>query len=119
MPAPRDRPIGCQQNETHPGKLRQKPERPSPPKMARDENDGVGPAKLAAVFREQAQFGEQLAWRHRQVRLRARVLERGDPKSVSFQGRLQAASGGHAEGAVGIEENPAAAGPPPFAVGHF
>ena len=59
MPPDGDPSVRKSQRAAHSGQVREGPERPRPPNLPREINDGVGAAELPAVVRQQAQFGEK------------------------------------------------------------
>ncbi len=119
MPASGDRAIRESKDATHSRQVSHRRKRPRPPDLLRHINDGVGAAELAAVVREDAQLGEQFLFGKPELLADARVLQFGDAEAAGLEERTEAAGDGHAEGAIGVEENPAGAGFAAFAVCHF
>lgn len=94
-------------------------ERPGPPDLPREIDNGRGAAINFSVRGGDAHFAEQLLRRQSKKSLRARVLQGRQTEASGFEGTLKAAGQPGAHGAVSVEENPTAGGPASFCISYF
>src|SRR5712692_753547 len=107
------------QKRRHTGKLRERNQGPGPPDTRREKDDRVG-AAIALPFRgENAHFAKKLFLGETQQVGDARVLKRSEGKATGYEDARHAASESGAEGAFGVEEEPAGAGASSLAIRHF
>ena len=87
--------------------------------MPGEKNDGIGAAVNFSVSSGDAHFPEQVLGRYSEKGLDARVLQRGEAEAPLFEGAAKTASERSADGAIAVEENPAAERVPSFCISHF
>src|SRR5713226_4917073 len=107
------------QKRRHTGKLRERNQGPGPPDTRREEDDRVGAAIVLSCHSEDAHFAKKLFLGETQQIGDAPVLKRSESKAAGHEDARHAASESDAEGAVGVEEEPAGAGASSLAIGHF
>ena len=111
--------VASVENALDAGQFRCGIERPSPPELPREINDGFGAAENIAVGGGDAHFPEQiLGWQGKNG-LHARVLQSREAEAARFEGAAEAAGEGGADGAIAVEEDPAAGGVSSFCISHF
>src|SRR5713226_1564517 len=97
------------QKRRHTGKLRERNQGPGPPDTRREEDDRVGAAIVLSCHSEDAHFAKKLFLGETQQIGDAPVLKRSESKAAGHEDARHAASESDAEGAVGVEEEPARA----------
>jgi len=94
-------------------------ERPPPPNLPREEDDGFGATVTFALDGGDAHFLERLLGRQSKKGLHARVLQRGEAKSALFERAAEAEGERGADAAIAVEEDPATEGAASFCISHF
>ena len=94
-------------------------ERPGPPDLSGEINEGFSAAVNFALDRCDAHFPEQLFAGHIKKGLYSRVLQSREAEAALFERAAKAAGERSADGAVAVEENPAAGGATSFRISHF
>ncbi len=107
------------QKRRHTGKLRERNQGPGPPDTRREEDDRVGAAIVLSCHSEDAHFAKKLFLGETQQIGDAPVLKRSESKAAGHEDARHAASESDAEGAVGVEEEPASAGASSLTIRHF
>jgi hypothetical protein len=111
--------IAGAKNARDAGKFRCGVERPSPPNLPSEEDDGFGAAVHVAIGGSDAHFPEQILGRQGQKGLHARVLQSGEAKAALFERATEAAGEHSADTAIAVEEDPPAESVPSFCISHF
>src|SRR5713226_10191687 len=107
------------QKRRHTGKLRERNQGPGPPDTRREEDDRVGAAIVLSCHSEDAHFAKKLFLGETQQIGDAPVLKRSESKAAGHEDARHAASESDAEGAFGVEEEPATAGASSLTIRHF
>jgi len=94
-------------------------ERPRPPDLARETNNGFGAAENLAFRGNDAHFAKQFFWGKIDEDLHARVLQGGETEVAFFQCATEEAGQRGAHAAVSVEANPASRGLPSFYISNF
>jgi hypothetical protein len=81
--------------------------------------DGFSAAVDSAFSRGDTHFPEQIFGRQVEEGLHAWVLQGRQAEAALFKGGAETADQGGADGAIAIEEDPAAGGVPSFCISHF
>src|SRR2546427_2600132 len=115
----RDPAVCSAQKWHHAGNLCERNQGPGPPDARREEDDRVGAAIAFPLRGEDAHFAKKLFLGETQQVGDARVLKRSKGKAVGHKDARHAASESDAEGAFGVEEEPAGAGAPSLAIRQF
>jgi len=111
--------VASVENALDAGQFRCGIERPSPPELPREINDGFGATENIAVGGGDAHFPEQiLGWQGKKG-LHARVLQSREAEAAGFKWAAEAASQRGADATIAVEEDPAALRVPSFCISHF
>ena len=94
-------------------------ERPGPPELPSEIDDGFGAAENIAVGGGDAHFPEQILGRQGKKGLHARVLQSREAEAARFEGTAEAAGQRGADAAIAVEEDPAAGRVFSFCISHF
>ena len=111
--------VASAQNAREPGKFSCSIERPSPPNLTGEKDNGFGAAVHIAAGRGDAHFSQQILGRQGEKGLHARVLQSGEAEAALFEGAAEATGKGGADTTVAVEEDPAAEGMPSFRISYF
>jgi len=101
------------------GQFRCGKERPGPPDLPGEIHDGFRAAVNFAVGGGDAHFPEQILGRQVEEGLHARVLQSGEAEAARFEDTAETAGQRSADGAIAVEEDPAARSVPSFCISHF
>jgi hypothetical protein len=93
--------------------------RPGPPNLPGEIHDGFAATVNFAVGRGHAHFPQQILGRQGKQGLHARVLQSGETEAARFEDAPEAACERGADGAIAVEEDPAAGCVPSFTISHF
>ena len=107
------------ENARDAGQFRCGKERPGPPDLSSEINNGFGAAVNFAFRRSDAHFTEQILGRQGEEGLHARVLQGGEAEASRVECAAEAAGQRGADTAIAVEENPAAGGVPSFCISYF
>jgi len=94
-------------------------ERPGPPDLPRKKDDGFGTGVNFALDRCDTHFPEQLFAGQIKKGLYSRVLQSREAEAALFEGAAETAGERSADGAITVEENPAAGSVLSFCISHF
>jgi hypothetical protein len=94
-------------------------ERPGPPNLPGQKDNGFGAAENFAADRGDAHFLEQLFRRQGEKGSDSGVLQSGEAEAALFEGTAEAAGKRSTDAAIAVEENPAAEGMPTFCISYF
>jgi hypothetical protein len=101
------------------GQLRCGIKGPGPPDLPSEIHDALGATVNFAISCGDAHFPEQILGRQGEVGLHARVLQSREAIAARFKGAAESAGQRSADGAIAVEENPAAGSVPSFCISHF
>jgi len=101
------------------GQLRSGMERPGPPDLPGEIDDGFGTAINFSSRCGDAHFAQEVLLRQGEQGLHAWVLQRGETEAARFQGAAEATGQRGADGAIAVEEDPTAEGMLSFCISHF
>jgi len=90
--------------------MRQRVKGPRPPNLARQEDDGIGTAEIAAIAREDTHFFERRVRFEAESLLHPRRLQRTKLKTASAKNSVECFRGCRARSTIAIIKNPAADG---------
>jgi hypothetical protein len=107
------------ENSRDSGEFRRGIERPGPPDLPGEIYDSFGATVYIAVGRGDAHFPEQILGRQGEEGLHARVLQCGEGEAARFEDTAEAAGQRRADGAIAVEENPAARSMLSFRISYF
>ncbi len=94
-------------------------ERPSPPDLAGEKDDGSGAAVDISISRSDAHFPQQIFRWQVEKSLHARVLQSRETETAFFERAKEPAGKRSADGAIAVEKEPAAKGVTSFRISHF
>jgi hypothetical protein len=111
--------IAGAENARNAGQFSHGMERPAPPDLPSEKDDGFSAAVDVAVGGSDTHFPEQILGRQGQKGLHARVLQSGEAEAARFKGTAEASGKPSTDAAIAVEEDPAAGGVPSFRISHF
>jgi hypothetical protein len=101
------------------GQFRSGIERPGPPDLPREIDDGFSATVYASIRRGDAHLPEQILGRQSKKSLHARVLQSREAEAARFEGAAEAAGERGANGAITVEEDPASGRVLSFTISYF
>jgi len=107
------------ENARDAGEFRCGIEGPGPPDLPGEIHDGFRATIHFAVGCGDAHFPEQILGRQVEEGLHARVLQRREAEAARFEGAAKSAGERGADGAIAVEEDPAAGSVSSFCISHF